>query len=422
MLRLRIVNRISVLIIGCLVCGCTFRGSIPTNFYKGSHAGQPKIPLCVVLDDTGSDIDEIYTNGMRHTSYHIEVSRGLLSAIQTALQDLFTRVVLESQLEQDLKPDLVVVPACRIRQLYPGAYGFMYELDLVFQMMDTVVAEYSDAQEVHVSTTASATVLTVFNFMVLGVLSPIIVPSRTQIEGSRRIKLGKRYFTKSIDVLSKEIYRDRSRLIAAVSALKSTTVADGRSKRQKKGPQVRSLPSKYADFIKCVVVVRSHEGEGSGFFVSPDGNIITNAHVVGKDRSVAIKHHDGQTSMGMVIARDERADLALVKTSGNGFNWLPLGKLSDADIGMDVLAIGTPQGLSWSVSKGIVSAIRTDKDIIYIQTDAALNPGNSGGPLISMTNGKAIGVITFGYRKDVSEGLSFAVFVGRISDVFPQIQ
>lgn len=78
--------------------------------------------------------------------------------------------------------------------------------------------------------------------------------------------------------------------------------------------------------------------------------------------------------------------------------------------------------MDWSVSKGIVSAIRSYGDIVIIQTDTAINRGNSGGPLISLKNGKVIGVNAFYFRKDIAEGLNFAISAEEITKAFPQIQ
>lgn len=184
-----------------------------------------------------------------------------------------------------------------------------------------------------------------------------------------------------------------------------------------------AMPSKYDDLLNCVVVVRNSSGMGTGFFITADGYIITNNHVVDRDNTVSIKLRNGKTILGDVLSTDNERDLALIKVDGNNYLWLTLGKLTDSRVGDDVLVIGAPEGLNWSVSKGIVSAIRRYKsDIVYIQTDAAINHGNSGGPLISLKNGSVIGVNTFGFRKDIAEGLNFAVSAEEIIKAFPQIQ
>lgn len=184
----------------------------------------------------------------------------------------------------------------------------------------------------------------------------------------------------------------------------------------------QKTPSRYDAFLNSVVVLNTSGGIGTGFLVSSNGYILTNCHVIGNDSSVSVKMRDGRVLLGSVENVNEEKDLALVKIFGNKFPWLVLGPLSEASIGTEVLAIGTPEGLDWSVSKGIVSAIRKLAHRVLIQTDTAINRGNSGGPLISLKSGKVLGVNTLGVRKDIAEGLNFAVSAQDILDTFPQVQ
>lgn len=86
------------------------------------------------------------------------------------------------------------------------------------------------------------------------------------------------------------------------------------------------------------------------------------------------------------------------------------------------MAIGTPMGLEWSVSKGIVSGVRSLDGVEYLQTDTPINSGNSGGPLISLESGKVLGVNTFTVKKDIAEGLNFAIASNEIRNAFPELQ
>lgn len=199
-----------------------------------------------------------------------------------------------------------------------------------------------------------------------------------------------------------------------------------------KNVDVKSSLSKYDDFLNCIVIVRKSGGLGSGFLITNDGYIITNKHVVENESTVSIKLRDGRTILGSVLSTDPKRDLALIKVEGDHFPWLTLGKITDADIGDEVIAIGTPGvetlaiELDWSVSKGIVSAIRKNLDvfgfegIVVIQTDTPINQGNSGGPLISLKNGKVIGVNSFKTKDKDKEGLNFAVSAEEIKKAFPQ--
>jgi len=182
---------------------------------------------------------------------------------------------------------------------------------------------------------------------------------------------------------------------------------------------VAESPSKYDDYLQAVVVVRTPSGTGSGFFVSSDGILLTNEHVVGDDRTVSIKLRGGELLMGYVVATDVKRDLALITVRGKKVPWLSLAENNDADIGDSVVAIGTPLGeLDWTVTKGIVSAYRENPSgVAVVQTDAALNRGNSGGPLISEKTGRVVGVNTYGFGK-ANIGLNFAVSAQEVKDAF----
>jgi serine protease Do len=138
-------------------------------------------------------------------------------------------------------------------------------------------------------------------------------------------------------------------------------------------------------------------GEGSGFFISPDGYAVTNNHVVDHAKTVQIKTADGETYKAKVIGTDRKTDLALIKVEAN--KTFPFVKFSDTAprVGDWVVAVGNPFGLSETVTAGIVSA--SGRDIgagtydNYIQIDAPINKGNSGGPAFN-TDGKVIGVNT----------------------------
>ena len=186
-------------------------------------------------------------------------------------------------------------------------------------------------------------------------------------------------------------------------------------------------PSKYDPYLNSVVVVRSSIGEGAGFFVTKDGLLVTNHHVVGGDSSVYIELRNGKKYKGTVLAVKEALDLALVSIPTKSQAFLTLARPNESGVGSDVLAIGTAKGLSWSVSKGIISGLRdgadfniggSSDDVLLIQTDAAINPGNSGGPLILLDNGHVVGVNTISFKKHIAEGISFAVSADNVRSTF----
>jgi serine protease Do len=167
-------------------------------------------------------------------------------------------------------------------------------------------------------------------------------------------------------------------------------------------------------------------GMGSGFIVSADGVILTNAHVIDDATEVTVKLTDGREFRAKVIGSDKPSDVAVIKIAATGLPTVKLGSSTNEKVGEWVLAIGSPFGFENSVTSGIVSAkSRSLPDgtyIPFIQTDVAVNPGNSGGPLFNM-KGEVIGINsqifthTGGYQ-----GLSFAVPIDLAVKVKDQLQ
>ena len=155
-------------------------------------------------------------------------------------------------------------------------------------------------------------------------------------------------------------------------------------------------------------------GTGSGFILTEDGKLLTNAHVVADTDTVQVTLKDGRTFEGKVVGVDTVTDIAAVKISANKLPIVKLGNSQNLVSGQWAIAIGNPLGLDNTVTIGIISATdRTsaqvgvpDKRVSFIQTDAAINPGNSGGPLLN-AQGQVIGVNT-AIRAD-AQGLGFAI-------------
>lgn len=161
------------------------------------------------------------------------------------------------------------------------------------------------------------------------------------------------------------------------------------------------------------------EGAGSGFIVNPDGQILTNFHVVRGSAQLTVTLSDKKTYKARILARDRRDDLALIKIEAG--RKLPALKLGDSDsllVGQKVLAIGNPFGFGGTLTTGILSSldrsIKTEDESLegMIQTDAAINPGNSGGPLLD-SHGSVIGINTAIYGQQGNIGLGFALPINR---------
>ena len=136
-------------------------------------------------------------------------------------------------------------------------------------------------------------------------------------------------------------------------------------------------------------------GEGSGFIVDPNGIILTNAHVVAEAKDVTVKLTDRREFQAKVLGTDPKTDVAVLKIDAKNLPVVPLGSARDLKVGEWVLAIGSPFGFENSVTAGVVSAkgrsLPDDSYVPFIQTDVAVNPGNSGGPLFD-ARGEVVGI------------------------------
>jgi serine protease Do len=166
-------------------------------------------------------------------------------------------------------------------------------------------------------------------------------------------------------------------------------------------------------------------GHGSGFIVTADGMIMTNAHVVRGASEVIVKLTDRREFRAKVLGSDAKTDIAILKIEARNLPVVPLAKVDNLRVGEWVLAIGSPYGFDSTVTAGVVSAkgrsLPDDSNVAFIQTDVAINPGNSGGPLFN-SRGEVVGVNsqifsqTGGYQ-----GLSFAIPIDVANNVRRQI-
>lgn len=165
---------------------------------------------------------------------------------------------------------------------------------------------------------------------------------------------------------------------------------------------------------------------GSGFIINKDGYILTNNHVVENATDITVKLGDGRELKAKVIGRDPKTDIAIIKIEASNLPVIPFGNSDKLEVGEPVMAIGNPFGLNQTVTTGIVSAkgrfIGEGPYDNFIQTDASINRGNSGGPLIN-TNGEAVGINTAIFSPTGgSIGIGFAIPIDMAKEILPQLR
>ena len=168
--------------------------------------------------------------------------------------------------------------------------------------------------------------------------------------------------------------------------------------------------------MPAIVLVETTSGRGSAFYVSHD-TLITNVHVVQQDQYVTLRRMNGQSVSARVQTRAPNFDIAILKVAQASTSqpYLAMATYTSLRPGQEVIVIGSALGtLQNSVSRGIVSGIRNSAGVQLIQSDAAANPGNSGGPMLDR-NGRVVGVLTAGYKG--REGLNFAVAIDHARDI-----
>lgn len=209
-----------------------------------------------------------------------------------------------------------------------------------------------------------------------------------------------------IDILSSSFAEEQKNLEIELNELKASTDSD--------------FSGIIEQSIKAVVSIKTDVSQGSGFIISDEGYVVTNAHVLVGARTVNAITYDQGIERLELIGVDTLKDVALLQIFGD-FEYLEFADSSKAKVGEKVIAVGNPFGLSFSVSQGIISALNREglNGInAYIQTDVSLNPGNSGGPLINK-KGEVLGINNF--KVGNSEGLGFALESNYAVDIINEI-
>jgi S1-C subfamily serine protease len=219
--------------------------------------------------------------------------------------------------------------------------------------------------------------------------------------------LTRTFFNKKIDASNANFQKNIADLSNKISGVTQTQTDLGKQISLIAANTSSDFSGLIKTAVKSVVSIHTDVAQGTGFLISPDGYVVTNAHVLSGAKYADAIMSDKTTETMDLIGYDVNYDVALLKINGD-YNYLSLRDSNNIRVGEKVIAIGNPLGLSFSVSEGIVSAINREGDngiSAYIQTDAALNPGNSGGPLIG-TDGKVIGINNF---KANAENIGFAL-------------
>ena len=217
----------------------------------------------------------------------------------------------------------------------------------------------------------------------------------------------------------------------AVVQIRATREARKVSQSDDEMPDLRGLPPELAPFFRGQPMPRMPRpgpamGTGSGFIVSNDGILLTNAHVVADADEVLVKLTDQREYRAKVLGSDTATDVAVLKIEAKNLPVVKLGDPASARVGDWVVAIGTPYGLDNTVTSGIVSAksraLPGDGVVPFIQTDAAVNPGNSGGPLFNL-NGEVVGINSQIFsRSGGFQGVAFAIPIDVAMNVADQIR
>ena len=405
----------SLLFSACLLLvGCSYNGKVVPN-QTGAPLEGRQSPHVLMIDGTALTGKQV-TIKPDDISLTVDYGDALLESLQRDLKSFYKDVFIVKSVSQVRKHDYLVRidnamdSSCNSQGNSPGCSLISRSSFRMHDSSGNLLLHENLADDFKWVKPASVKTLNALTGLTLFITAPVTVPVAINLEGEALKEL-----------VAESNERVAARIANAIAVTFGARPAD-------KGPNalgsssVLKIQSPLDNLLDGVVVVKAQNGFGSGFLVSSSGFIVTNAHVVGDDKTVTIQFRDAKTITGIVVDKDLAADLALVKCDLQASPKLALGKLAASGAGTSVISIGTPKGLDWSVSKGIVSAVREKNGVILIQTDAAINPGNSGGPLINIDRNEVIGVISFALKDATVEGLNFAVSAEQILKSFPYLK
>lgn len=241
-----------------------------------------------------------------------------------------------------------------------------------------------------------------------------------QVIGKVQTRAGqesRRVIDGGVDMVVLDAFAATVKALVASDEFRKTFVGKAPTVQEAMAPPVRETialagpaapPADIGDAVGAVVLILAGDGHGSGFLVSADGYVMTDQHVVGASKLVTIRWPDGIEKIGEVVRSDRLRDVALIKTDARGRDPLPL-RPQTLRPGETVFAIGAPleQRFQNTVTRGVVSAYRTIDGLRYLQSDVAISPGNSGGPLLD-EHGAVVGLTKSTYRiENAPTGINF---------------
>lgn len=414
----------AILLFFCLlVCGCNYHGRIRRNIYK-KPSFQEKVDLSVLVVNDRFIQQSVTLNGLDNyipAQYIFRTDDGAAVAAADALGTLFSQVDvggkrLASQYDYVAEIDYTVVPddihyryaivgnedlVWREKRYYPGLKTTV-RLTLRRPGSRQAVILLDAARRHDVTLNTVGKTIYWFNRVTLTLLYPVLSPAFMQTSGSAIRKNLEKDLQECLSEIMNQLEENRMILSAG------------------HGPDY--LPRRdgeYREMLEKTVYLEVPDGHGSGFFISPDGYILTNAHVVKNNRDVRFylyrdmpfepSRAEPPFRYARVIKVNKERDLALLKAEGE-FPYFELEPdRSCYKTGDSVLVLGNPINNFWTVTQGIISALNNYYSTDEIQVDAAINPGNSGGPLVLKSSGKVIGVNSRSIMAHLGDGMGYAV-------------
>lgn len=406
----------------CLA-GCNYHGRIRRGIYKEKDfPNQIEARVLVISDKYLSETFSFKDGNLSPVNeFRFSLLDGGAVAAADALGTLFTRVdagpeklssaydfvaEVEYTLESDNQnyTDYLKNSTHFLwleRQFVPG---FLTKVTLTLRNPHTKlpILQFSASRRSDLSYNSVAVGLHWFNELTFSLLFPVIAPAYIESAGIS----ARRSLEKDLTDCLREIMKK---------------VEDNRIVLEPGYPH-QSLPRRdgnYKEMLEKVVYLETFDGHGTGFFISKDGWLLTNAHVVENQRDVRYYLYqdlpfepfrsDTPLRYARVIKVNKTRDLALLKAEGE-FPFFELdANRAHYKTGETVLVLGNPRHSLWTVTEGIISGLSSLNGSDQIQVDAAINPGNSGGPLVAKSSGKAIGVNTLMTRPELGSGLNFSL-------------